>query len=178
MSTVTITIIAANLLHAQTLLAALSSAGHNPAVAPDLPPPEPEPQAPAETAAEMQKRVNRQLAAANARAAKAAKAAEQPEPTPGDTSLMGPAEPSPVEANGAGDQIEDLGLIDPSMSPAEAKEAGLVLVRECYAAGKVAEVKALQKEWQVAKFYDVPDVKGHEFFQRVMKMAVETGIRK
>ena len=176
MSNVTITIVADDLLHAQTLLAALSSGGHNP-VPPDLPPPEPEPKAPAETAAEMQIRVNRQQAAAKARAAKAAKAAEQSEPVPGDTSL-GPAEPPPIEANGAGDLVEDLGLIDPSMSPAEAKEAGLVLVRECYAAGKVAEVKALQKEWQVAKFYDVPDVKGHEFFQRVMKMAVETGIRK
>jgi len=124
------------------------------------------------SAADMQKKVNQQAAAAKARAAKAAKTS----PTPVED-VLGPAEPPP-EANGAGDQVDDLGLIDPSMSPAEAKEQGLVLVREVYAAGKVAEVKALQKEWQVAKFYDVPDAKGHEFFARVMKMAVETGIRK
>lgn len=133
---------------------------------------EAQPETPTDAAAAM--KANRQAAAANARAAKAAKTS----PTPVED-VLGPAEPPPLpEANGAGDQVEDLGLIDPNMSPAEAKEAGLVLVREVYAAGKVAEVKALQKEWAVAKFYDVPDVKGHEFFQRVMKMAVETGIRK
>lgn len=138
---------------------------------------EAQPETPTDAAAAM--KANRQAAAANARAAKAAKTPEQPGPAPGDTGLgpLGPAEPPP-EANGAGDQVDDLGLIDPNMSPAEAKEAGLVLVREVYAAGKVAQVKALQKEWQVAKFYDVPDVKGHEFFARVMKMATETGIRK
>jgi hypothetical protein len=64
------------------------------------------------------------------------------------------------------------------MSPAEAKEAGLALVREAYAAGKVAQVKALQKAWGIAKFYDIPNEKGHEFFAAVMKLAHETGLRK
>ncbi len=114
-------------------------------------------------------KTNRQQAAANARAAKAAKAGQTPV-----EDVLGPADSPEDQAP----EAEDLGLADPSMSPAEAKEAGLALVRECYAAGKVAEVKALQKEWQVAKFYDVPIPRGHEFYQRVMKMAVETGIRK
>ena len=114
-------------------------------------------------------KANRQQAAANARAAKAAKTGQTPV-----EDVLGPADGPEDQAP----QAEDLGLADPSMSPAEAKEAGLALVRECYAAGKVAEVKALQKEWQVAKFYDVPIPRGHEFYQRVMKMAVETGIRK
>jgi hypothetical protein len=64
------------------------------------------------------------------------------------------------------------------MSPGEAKEAALGLVREIYAAGKVAEVKALQRAWSIAKFYDVPDAKGHEFFRQVMQLAHETGLRK
>jgi hypothetical protein len=110
----------------------------------------------------------RQAAAAKARAAKAAKAAA---PVENGEDLSGPA------PNGA-DDAEDIGLTDPGMSPAEAKEAALGLVREIYAAGKVAEVKALQRAWSIAKFYDVPDAKGHEFYQQVMKLAHETGLRK
>jgi hypothetical protein len=109
----------------------------------------------------------RQAAAAKARAAKAAKAAA---PVENGEDLSGPV-------NGH-DDAEDIGLTDPGMSPAEAKEAALGLVREIYAAGKVAEVKALQRAWSIAKFYDVPDAKGHEFYQQVMKLAHETGLRK
>jgi hypothetical protein len=109
----------------------------------------------------------RQAAAAKARAAKAAKAAA---PVENGEDLSGPV-------NGH-DEAEDIGLADPGMSPGEAKEAALGLVREIYAAGKVAEVKALQKAWAIAKFYDVPDAKGHEFYQQVMKLAHETGLRK
>jgi hypothetical protein len=109
----------------------------------------------------------RQAAAAKARAAKAAKAAA---PIENGEDLSGPA-------NGH-DEAEDIGLTDPGMSPAEAKEAALGLVREIYAAGKVAEVKALQRAWSIAKFYDVPDAKGPEFYQQVMKLAHETGLRK
>ena len=64
------------------------------------------------------------------------------------------------------------------MSPAEAKEAALAIVREVYEAGKAAQVRALQKAWGSAKFYDIPDEKGHEFYPQVMKMAHETGLRK
>jgi hypothetical protein len=42
----------------------------------------------------------------------------------------------------------------------------------------VAQVKALQKELGVAKFYDVDVTNGHAFYQRVMKLAHEVGIRR
>jgi hypothetical protein len=109
----------------------------------------------------------RQAAAAKARAAKAAKAGTAPGP---ETVIEDPA------PNGAAE--DDLGLTDPNMSPAEAKEAGLALVREAFQAGKIAQVKALQKAWGIAKFYDVPNERGHEFYQQVMKLAHETGLRK
>ena len=64
------------------------------------------------------------------------------------------------------------------MSPGEAKDAALALVREAYSAGHVAQVKALQKELGVAKFYDVDVAGGHAFYQRVMKLAHEVGIRR
>jgi hypothetical protein len=64
-----------------------------------------------------------------------------------------------------------MGLADPSMSPGEAKEAGLALVRQMYAAGKVAEVKLLQKQYGVAKFYDVPLEKGHQFYREVLAIS-------
>jgi hypothetical protein len=116
----------------------------------------------------------RQEAAANARAAKVAKQqARGPVSGPVDDDVAGPS------GNGDGEQVEDLGLLDdPSMSPGEAREAGLALVREAYAAGKVAQVKALQKAWGIAKFYDIPVEKGHEFYAQVMKLALQTGIRK
>jgi hypothetical protein len=83
--------------------------------------------------------------------------------------------------HGAADSDADddaLGLNSPSMSPGEAKDAALALVREAYSAGHVAQVKALQKELGVAKFYDVDVTTGHAFYQRVMKLAHEVGIRR
>jgi hypothetical protein len=122
-------------------------------------------------------KANRQAAAANARAAKLAKQA----PVDVDTDPVGDRGAADLAGPGTNgvdaDPEEDLGLTDPSMSPAEAKEAGLVLVREIYAAGKVVEVKALQKEYGVAKFYDVPIEKGHAFHRRVMEVAHATGLR-
>lgn len=79
---------------------------------------------------------------------------------------------------GAGDQVEDMGLDDPNMSPAEAKEAGLVLMRELFGAGKVAEMKAIQKKWGVAKFYDIPVERAHEFYREAVQAMHETGLRK
>jgi hypothetical protein len=119
-------------------------------------------------------KAGRQEAAAKARAAKAAKAAGNGQADDSGADLNGP------EPNGQDQPAveDDLGLVDPNMSPAEAKEAGLAVVREAYAAGKVAEVKALQKAWGIAKFYDIPVEKGHEFFAQVMKLAHETGLRK
>lgn len=117
-------------------------------------------------------KAGRQEAAAKARAAKAAKQAPEPEPEPED---LGPA------GNGQDlqDQVEeDLGLDDPSMGPGEAKEQGLVLMRELYAAGKVEGVKKLQKAWGIAKFYDIPVEKGHEFYRQAMRLAVDAGLRK
>jgi hypothetical protein len=122
-------------------------------------------------------KANRQQAAANARAAKLAKQAE--------------ATPEPAEANGGDlegqlvgddptetpDDDSDLGLDDPSMSPAEAKDAGLALLREVFAT-KPAEVKKLQKAWNIAKFHDVPMERGHEFYQQAMKLAQDAGLRK
>ena len=128
----------------------------------------------------------RQQAAANARAAKQTQQAQ--------AKLNPPPDDRPVGVGGAangGDQAgpndtdtdtdtddDALGLNSPSMSPGEAKDAALALVREAYSAGHVAQVKALQKELGVAKFYDVDVAGGHAFYQRVMMLALEVGIRR
>jgi hypothetical protein len=114
---------------------------------------------------------NRQAAAAKARAAKDAKRAAAP----------AAAAAAAPELNGA-DPLADsdpLELPDAaSMSPGEARDAGLALVRQVYAAGRVAEVKALQKQWQVAKFYDVPVESGHTFYTAAMKLAQSVGLQR
>jgi hypothetical protein len=114
---------------------------------------------------------NRQAAAAKARAAKDAKKA------------AGPAAAAAPELNGV---VKDaLADDDPlefpeaaSMSPGEARDAGLALVRQAYAAGRVAEVKALQKQWQVAKFYDIAVEQGHAFYAQAMKLAQAAGLQR
>ena len=117
----------------------------------------------------------RQQAAANARAAKQSQQAQAKLNPPPPDDLAG-------GTNGAADTDADdddaLGLNSPSMSPGEAKDAALALVREAYSAGHVVQVKALQKELGVAKFYDVDVAGGHAFYQRVMKLAHEVGIRR
>lgn len=128
--------------------------------------------------AEAQKKANRQAAAANARAAKNKTPATPPATENGAADLAGP---TPEEANG---ETEDFGLAKPtapmptSLSPGEAHDAALALVREIYAANRVAEVKALQKQWGVQKFYDVPLEKAYDFYASAMKVALETGLRK
>ena len=118
----------------------------------------------------------RQAQAAAARAAKANKTAPATKPA------AAPPVDDVAGTNGTGDQDdsqdEDMGLDPPSMSPGEAKDAALALVREAYSSGHVAQVKALQKELQVAKFYDVPVEQGHKFYQRVMRLAQRVGIRQ
>jgi hypothetical protein len=121
----------------------------------------------------------RQQAAANARAAKQS----QIELKQQAQAKLNPPPPDDLAGgtNGAADSDADddaLGLNSPSMSPGEAKDAALALVREAYSAGHVAQVKALQKELGVAKFYDVDVTTGHAFYQRVMKLAHEVGIRR
>jgi hypothetical protein len=118
-------------------------------------------------------KINRQRAAANARAAKAAKApSEDPAPV---EDLLAP----PAGGNGADPGDEDLGLDTPgtSLSPSEARDAALSLIREVYHAGKVGEVKALQRAWAVAKFYDVPVERGHDFYAAVLEIAQAAGLR-
>jgi hypothetical protein len=114
---------------------------------------------------------NRQAAAAKARAAKDAKRAAAP----------AAAAAAAPELNGA-DPLADsdpLELPDAaSMSPGEARDAGLALVRQVYAAGRVAEVKALQKQWQVAKFYDIAVEQGHAFYAQAMKLAQAAGLQR
>jgi hypothetical protein len=117
-------------------------------------------------------------AAANARAAKQAKAVSPPDDRPVGVggAANGGDQAGPADDADADDDA--LGLNSPSMSPGEAKDAALALVREAYSAGHVAQVKALQKELGVAKFYDVDVTTGHAFYQRVMKLAHEVGIRR
>ena len=127
-------------------------------------------------------KAQRQQQAANARAAKVAK--QQTQPT--GPRVSGGIAQTPVDdvsgtndtGNGLDNDSDDLGLDTPGMSPGEAKDAALALVREVYSSGHVAEVKALQKELNVAKFYDVDVAKGHTFYQRVMKLAQGVGIRQ
>jgi hypothetical protein len=114
-----------------------------------------------------QLKANRQAAAANARAAKTKAGPVEKVPGP------------PEDLNGAGPeaQEDDIGLVDASsMSPGEARDAGLALVRQAYAGGHVAQVKALQKKWAIAKFYDVPVEKGHVFYQEAVKLAQSVGL--
>jgi len=123
----------------------------------------------------------RVAAAANARAAK--QQAQQQKIQLGDpqvNSLAGAQGDIASGINGgdqagpsddADDSDDALGLNSPSMSPGEAKDQALALVREAYSAGHVAQVKALQKELGVAKFYDVDVTNGHAFYQRVMKLS-------
>ena len=121
--------------------------------------------APADTA-----KTNRQAAAAKARAAKAAKPVE---------AVLGPADgPGPGDQGAEPD--DDMGLSPPaaSMSPGEAHDAALALVREAYSAGHVAAVKNLQKELKIAKFYDIPVAEGHALYARVMQLAQSVGIRQ
>ncbi len=129
----------------------------------------------------------RQQAAANARAAKAAMTnANKPAAQQQQQQLNAtPQLDLGTGTNGAGDQAggdddDDMGLGEnaSSMSPAEARDAGLALVREVYSAGHVAEVKSLQKTLNVAKFYDVPVDSGHAFYARVMKLAQGVGLRQ
>lgn len=122
----------------------------------------------------------RVAAAANARAAKQAQQKATPPVDDRPVGVAGGVNGSPVDvADDDTDDTDDaLGLNSPSMSPGEAKDAGLALVREAYSAGHVAQVKALQKELGVAKFYDVDVTNGHAFYQRVMKLAHEVGIRR
>ncbi len=118
---------------------------------------------------------NRQLAAAKARAAKDAK----------KTGTSGPAEQASElnEDAAVAAKAFDLGT-DPlafpdaaSMSPAEAKEAALALIRQAYAAGHVKPVKDLQKQYQVKLFYEVPVEQGHDFYQRAMKLSQSVGLQ-
>ena len=105
---------------------------------------------------------NRQLAAAKARAAKdAKKTVKAPELNDDAQAELH----EPIEFPDAA-----------SMSPGEARDAGLALVRQAYAAGHTAPVKALQKQWAVAKFYDVPVDQGHEFYQAAMKLSQSVGL--
>jgi hypothetical protein len=107
---------------------------------------------------------------ANARAAKTAKQAQN-QPAPKDVS--GPL-------NGLDDPDDDPLGLNPStasMSPAEALEEGLSLVRQAYYAGHTVEVKALQQEFNVATFKDVPVTAGHQLYASAMKMAQHVGMR-
>ena len=72
---------------------------------------------------------------------------------------------------------DDMGLDDPSMSPGEARDAALAMIRQIYAQGHVAEVKALQKDFAIAKFYDVPVTEGHNLWRRVTSLAQSVGMR-
>jgi hypothetical protein len=114
-----------------------------------------------------------------AQAKKAAEAAAKAGPV---ETVLGPASAEDLSGNGADtdgvDTTDDMGLTPPSMSPAEAKEAGLALVRSIYASGHVAEVKELQRAWKITKFYDIPDADGHDFYAQVVKLAQQTGIQR
>jgi hypothetical protein len=145
-----------------------------PATAADPTDPYPAEPAPPLTQAD-QLKIQRQAAAATARAAKEKAAAAKKQTAGPVEKVLGP----PEDLNGTEDLVEDedLGLPDAaSMSPGEARDAGLALVRQAYAAGHVAPVKALQKQWAIAKFYDIPVEKGHEFYQQAVKMAQGVGM--
>jgi hypothetical protein len=116
-----------------------------------------------------------QAQAAKARAAKAAKQAEAqaqaalvPDPVPDLT--------GPTNGEGTAEDADDLGLAPTSMSPAEAKEASLALLRDIFAVHP-ANVKALQKDLKVAKFSDVPVSDGHELYRKVVRIAHDVGMR-
>jgi hypothetical protein len=127
--------------------------------------------------ADTKKLAQQQDAMAKARAAKVAKATQAPTVIAPVTVAL-PDKSVELNAPPAAAAEDDIGLLEAAMSPGEAREAGLALVRAVYTAGHVKEVKQLQKEWEVAKFYDIAVEQGHVFYARVMKLAQETGVRK
>ena len=115
-----------------------------------------------------------QAQAAKARAAKAAKQAEAQAAAAAATpvpDLIGPA-----NGEDTSEDADDLGLAPTSMSPAEAKEASLALLRDIFAVHP-ANVKALQKDLKVAKFSDVSVSDGHELYRKVVRIAHDVGMR-
>ena len=99
------------------------------------------------------------------------------------------AAPDPPPPNPANDTLDDVFGDDPTetdddltagteagMSQTEALDRGLTLVRAIYNAGHKKEVKELQQKFAVAKFADVPTVRGHEFFKLVNDLANKTGV--
>jgi hypothetical protein len=92
-------------------------------------------------------------------------------------------DPVPDDLNGSSDPADadaaddDLGLTDPGKTPAELREDALRIVRSVFNAGHRKEVKALQAELKVAKFYDVPERDGEAFYRRVVQLAEQVGMR-
>lgn len=62
------------------------------------------------------------------------------------------------------------------LSPAEALDLGLTLVRAIYNAGHKREVKELQATFAVAKFSDIPVDRGHEFYKLVLALSEKIGV--
>ena len=119
-------------------------------------------------------KANRQAAAAKARAAKDAKKTGT-SPTELASELNAPAD-DPKQLFEP--DTDPLAFPDAaSMSPAEAKDAALALVRQAYLAGHVAAVKVLQKHWQVSKFNEVPTEKGHDFFSQALQLSQNVGLQ-
>src|SRR5262252_1935062 len=93
-----------------------------------------------------------------------------------DTSVTGVLGPPEDTSNGF-DHDDDMGL-DPdaaSLSPTEAKDQGLAVVREIHKVNP-GEVKLLQRRWGISKFYDIPVERGHEFYREVIGMATKLGL--
>ena len=128
---------------------------------PAAPQPSQLPQDPEARAAEI--KLNRQRAAAAARAAKEAKSGMPV------TDVLGP---NGQDQDEPGEEILD----DPAMSPGEAHDAALAIIRRHYYAGKEAEVQALRKEYGVTRFTDIPQEKGHELYRKARKLAQSLGI--
>ena len=94
--------------------------------------------------------------------------------------------PSPVDVAGEPESDDDdigLGTEQPNLTPAEALEQGLGIIRNVFINGKQGNaaaqkgVKALQTKWGIAKFSDIPAKQGHLFYREAVALAESLGLR-
>lgn len=66
---------------------------------------------------------------------------------------------------------------DASLSPHDALEKGLGILRNLYNAGHKDQVRQIQRDLGVLKFNEVPDQRGHDLYKAAVTVAESVGMR-
>jgi hypothetical protein len=74
------------------------------------------------------------------------------------------------------DEVEDLGLKEPGMTPAEAHNYAMGGIRNAYNAGHKDLVRALSKRLGVSKFDEIPLSEGHALYKEVALLMEKVGM--